>query len=228
MASSPTPPPAPATPSAPKLPTTPDDAAATTGKTFENRMLHNVALGVTPVALGAMFLPPRRLDFRMLILGGCSIWGINQLRYDYTGKTFLQRFPSFGGSSGGGGGFFSDKYNGMPSERAQQVQAQIKEEKKRRLELAAAREGMSEEDARKIAEQRRERERKERSTLKAIWMGDADEDWKEKRDQREREALKEGGKGYWGLIMEQISDVRDRGKGDKTNGEGTNEEPKKS
>jgi hypothetical protein len=50
-------------------------------------------------------------------------------------------------------------------------------------------------------------EEKEKGLFRRIWMGDAGPDWKEKREQREREALQEGGGGYWGLIMDQIAEV---------------------
>lgn len=53
----------------------------------------------------------------------------------------------------------------------------------------------------------KEMEKKEMGWLQRLWLGDADPDWKEKRDQKEREALQEGGVGYWGLITEQISEV---------------------
>ena len=75
-----------------------------------------------------------------------------------------------------------------------------------------------EEDAREAARREGEREREggkekegrrkeERGILEALWMGDQDDDWKEKRDRREKEALQDGGSGYWGLITDQISDV---------------------
>lgn len=52
----------------------------------------------------------------------------------------------------------------------------------------------------------------EKGVLEKIWMGDAEPDWKEKRDQKEREALREGGGGYWGLITDQIGEVWSGGK----------------
>jgi hypothetical protein len=114
------------------------------------------------------------------------------------------------------GGLTSD----LPSERASEVRRMILEEKARRervKELLAS--GMSEDDVRRVQELERKRKAaeqgqggdKDRGTLEAIWMGDADKDWKEKRAKREQEALSEGGDGIWGLITEQISDVFSRG-----------------
>ncbi len=67
---------------------------------------------------------------------------------------------------------------------------------------------VEEEVARKEIE---EKERRERGLLEKVWMGDEGADWKAKRDQREREAL-EDGRGYGGLIMDQIYEVWGWGK----------------
>lgn len=174
-------------------PTPPRPTLAADERVPGNSYLHNVALVVTPVAIGAMFLPPRHLDIRMVVLGGCSLWGINQLRYDWTGKTFAQRMPSVGAMTG----------HDLP-ERAQVIQARLREEKLRRERDRA---GLSAEDAHRLEEQRKKVGAKGRGPLEAIWMGDETEDWKAKRDRKEREAFKEGGGGVWGLITDQISEV---------------------
>lgn len=57
-------------------------------------------------------------------------------------------------------------------------------------------------EGREVAAQRQ----KPRGLVKRMWMGDEPDDWVEKRKMREREALEEG-KGYGGLIAEQVKEV---------------------
>ncbi|RYP54399.1 hypothetical protein DL768_000816 [Monosporascus sp. mg162] len=173
---------------------------------YQNPFIHNVALGVTPIALGALFLPPRKLDLRQVILGGVALWGTNQLVYDYSGRSFAQRF-----------GARMEQLSGTAlPEKAQRTQTLLRAEREKRRQLEQARTtaepGLSEADRALLEEQKgRERERgrsrAERSPFEALWMGDQDDDWKEKRDRREKEALSEGGGGYWGLITGQIAEV---------------------
>ncbi|KAI0434699.1 hypothetical protein F5Y09DRAFT_355578 [Xylaria sp. FL1042] len=204
-----------------------------------NPFIHTIALGVTPLALGAIFLPPRRLDMRAAILGGVALWGTNQLAHDYSGKSFAQRFSARMGFLSG---------TELP-EKAKETQMRLREEKERRERrdrLRALRDEMVKSGAAPAAveswsdEQKRalleayERERREgrqgvagggeekKGVLERIWMGGAEPDWKEKRDQREKEALQEGGGGYWGLITEQVAEVWGGGK--KNEGDGSREE----
>ncbi|KAI1466327.1 uncharacterized protein F4812DRAFT_433718 [Daldinia caldariorum] len=198
MASSPSQPPQP-TASAPPQPQPQSPPGA-------NPFVHNVALGVTPIALLALFLPPRRLDLRAAILGGVALWGTNQLVADYSGTSSMQRMARRIGSLSGAE---------LP-EKAKETQARLRAERARRAAAtaAAAQEGLLMEDQRRrrMAEEEEERNRrKERGLLEKVWMGDSDEDWKAKRDQREKEALSEGGGGYWGLIVDQVSEVWSQG-----------------
>ncbi|RYP05533.1 hypothetical protein DL764_003710 [Monosporascus ibericus] len=171
---------------------------------YQNPFIHNVALGVTPIALGALFLPPRKLDLRQVILGGVAVWGTNQLVHDYSGRSFAQRF-----------GARMEQLSGTAlPEKAQRTQtllrAEREEKRRRQLEQAraTAEPGLSEADRALLGEQKERRGRERgRSPLEALWMGDQDDDWKEKRDRREKEALSEGGGGYWGLITDQIAEV---------------------
>ncbi|KAI1138772.1 hypothetical protein F5Y05DRAFT_350418 [Hypoxylon sp. FL0543] len=177
-----------------------------------NPFIHNVALGVTPIALLALFLPPRRLDVRAVILGGVTLWGTNQLVYDYSGKSSVQRFNQRMQALAG---------TELP-EKAKETQARLRAEKAeraRRLQEASAA-GLPEEQRRLVEEQRKKRaeghdEEEERGLLGKVWMGDSGDDWKEKRNQREKEALREGGGGYWGLIVDQVSEVLSGKKGDE-------------
>ncbi|KAI1754498.1 hypothetical protein F4782DRAFT_492795 [Xylaria castorea] len=216
--------------SAPTIPPSPgSQSQPQTNNNNKNPLIHTVALGVTPLALIALFLPPRRLDLRATMLGGVALWGTNQLAHDYTGKSFAQRFSSRMASLTG---------TELP-EKAKVTQARLREEKERREKLRALRtlrdemirsgavtatgegvEGWSEAQKRALLEayerQRRDeqqghgaasRKGKERGILEKVWMGDAAPDWKEKRDKKESEALREGGGGYWGLITDQIAEV---------------------
>ncbi|KAI0840019.1 hypothetical protein F5Y06DRAFT_245954 [Hypoxylon sp. FL0890] len=188
---------------------------------YHNPFVHNVALGVTPIALLALFLPPRRLDIRAVILGGVTLWGTNQLVYDYSGKSSVQRFGERLQSLAG---------RELP-EKAKETQARLRAEKAeraRRLQEASAR--LPEEQRRLLEEQRKMMEKEERGLLEKIWMGDSEDDWKEKRSRREKEALSEGGGGYWRLIADQVSEVWSGKKGDEKEKDkgSTEDETKKS
>ncbi|KAI1811906.1 hypothetical protein GGS20DRAFT_560671 [Poronia punctata] len=211
-----------------------------------NPMIHKIALGVTPLALLGLCLPPRRLDLRAMLLGGVALWGTNQLTHDYTGRSFSQRFSARAAQLSG---------TELP-EKAKEIQIRLREDKERRARLQALRDEMVRTGALKIEvrdgveiwteEQKRtlreayekERDRtagvdadgKDKNVLEKIWMGDATPDWKEKRAQREREALQDGGGGYWGLIADQISEVfgfEKKSEDDVTKGK-TSEDVKKS
>ncbi|KAH6655313.1 hypothetical protein BKA67DRAFT_233113 [Truncatella angustata] len=223
--------PAPAQPAGSQLATTPSPSSQQQQQPPYN-LLHTAALVCTPVAFLGLFLPPRRIDFRAIVLGSTAFWGASQLKYDYTGTSMLHNWwlkekdtsgkPSTGGLN-----------DYLPSDRAAEVSRRIKEEKARRQrtkELLAS--GMSEEDVKRVQELERRKQRQqpqqatntlqtkgegegesegEKGTLKAIWMGDAKENWREERAKKEQEALAEGGEGIWGLITEQISEVYNRG-----------------
>ncbi|KAI1342124.1 hypothetical protein F5Y15DRAFT_332699 [Xylariaceae sp. FL0016] len=204
----------------PQQPQQPPQPATIQPTRSPNPFLHNVALGVTPLALIGLFLPPRRLELRAFMLGGVVLWGTNQLASDYTGRSFAERTTGRMASLAGAD---------LPSERAKEISARIRAEREARerrlLRGGTGEVAMSETDRRFLADQekrRRDAERKDMGTLERLWMGDADKDWKEKRDQREKEALQEGGVGYWGLIADQVSEVWNSTMGKKsTKEEGT-------
>ncbi|OTA94823.1 hypothetical protein M434DRAFT_394328 [Hypoxylon sp. CO27-5] len=179
-----------------------------------NPFIHNVALGVTPIALLALFLPPRRLDLRALILGGVTLWGTNQLVYDYSGTSSVQRFNQRVKALSG---------TELP-EKAQQMQARLRAEKaererRRRLQEEASAGGLLSEEQRRRRGTGTEGQKGERGLLEKVWMGDSGDDWKEKRDRREKEALSDGGGGYWGLIVDQVSEVWNGKKADDKEGD---------
>ncbi|KAI1477916.1 hypothetical protein F4774DRAFT_387198 [Daldinia eschscholtzii] len=194
-----------------------------------NPFIHSVALGVTPIALLALFLPPRRLDMRSAILGGVALWGTNQLVADYSGTSSVQRMAQRVGSLSG---------VELP-EKAKETQARIRAERARRAQQQQQQQqeeaklglgvGIGADQKKMLEEHRRKKE--ERGLLEKVWMGDSDDDWKAKRDQREKEALSEGGGGYWGLIVDQVSEVWNQGlkkKDDEGEKEGKESQVKKS
>ncbi|KAI0592849.1 hypothetical protein F4775DRAFT_580598 [Biscogniauxia sp. FL1348] len=166
----------------------------------KRKFVHNVALGGTPLALAALFLPPRRLDLRASFLGGFALWGTNQLAYEYSGRSFAQRLQARLDSISGGE---------LP-EKARVTQARLLEEKRRRKRLSELQSELQRRQGGKEKE-KEEEEEEERGLLQKIWMGDQPDDWRERRERREKEALSEGGSGYWGLITEQVWEVFTRG-----------------
>ncbi|KAI1438765.1 hypothetical protein GGR50DRAFT_300322 [Xylaria sp. CBS 124048] len=169
-----------------------------------NPLIHTIALGTTPLALISLCLPPRRFDLRAIMLGGVALWGTNQLTHDYGGRSLVARFSGLMASISGV----------QLSEKAKETQARIRWEKAQRAKLRELREeGLRSEPVVSTPEStRQEAEGEKKGVLEKLWMGDAAPDWKEKRDQREKEALKEGGIGYWGLIAEQVMEVWSGGK----------------
>ncbi|KAI2621672.1 hypothetical protein GGR54DRAFT_639005 [Hypoxylon sp. NC1633] len=189
-----------------------------------NPYIHNVALGVTPIALIAMFLPPRRLDVRAVLLGGVALWGTNQLVYDYSGTSTAQRIGRRMSSLAGTElpDAAKETQARLRAERARIRLQQQQQQQQQQPRNAGGEAGLPEAQRKMVEEQRRSRggggegaegdKEKDRSLLEWVWMGDSSDDWKEKRDRREKEALSEGGGGYWGLITDQLSEVWNQGK----------------
>lgn len=80
-------------------------------------------------------------------------------------------------------------FTDLPTERAQEMQRIIREEREKGRVLSGEKERGT-----------------EKSVLGKIWYGDQPEDWKERRMEEERKALEEG-KGYMEMIFEQIWEV---------------------
>jgi hypothetical protein len=170
--------------------------------------IHNVSLGALIVCPIIVLLPPRKLDIYTLALLCGTFAGGNQLSKEYTGTSMLQRLGSRLESVSG---------RELPP-KAQEMQIRLREEKARREEARTGgveemkRKG--EELAQRVRAEKENKEREERGLLEKVWMGSEGEDWKAKRDKREKEALEEG-KGYGGLIKDQIWEVWNWGR-DKT------------
>lgn len=136
-----------------------------------------------------------------MVIGG------NQLSIEYTGMSIPSR----------AGNRIKSMTNTLPP-KAVEAQARMKEEKERRrvaMENGTLAQMIVEKEKTGVLEeleaQKAERAEKERGLIEKVWLGGEGSDWKAKRDQREREALEEG-RGYGGLIMDQIWEVWSWGK----------------
>lgn len=161
----------------------PSDAQALREAKVQN-FLHNVAIGSVIVCPLIIALPPRKLDFYTFsLVTGTFIAGDYLVSKRY-GKSVIQSTSDFMNRTAAG----IAETGGLP-EKAKEMQKKIKEEKERL--------GIKQE--------------KEKSALEKLWMGDAKENWKVERDRREKEAM-EDGRGYAGLITDQIWEVWNWGK----------------
>lgn len=186
---SPQPPPHPASspPSSGQDPTTPVADAKYYGTPA---ILHYSAIGVSILGPIALLLPSTRTGatsrIQNIILGSGAFWGLNQLAYDYTGKSIVARSNERWGK-------ILSAADTLPTEKAQQTKALLAAQKARREEAEAEKRGL----------------------LKQVWMGDEKEDWKKRRIEEDRKALASG-KGYGDLIMDQIWEVWNQSTGKKS------------
>ncbi|KAG6114292.1 hypothetical protein E4U31_005865 [Claviceps sp. LM219 group G6] len=139
-----------------------------------SHVLRNLAFAGTVIAPLAMLLPPRKFDFRFLILAGTFSLSTNHLAQEYTGHSLYSRFGNRVGSA----------FDNTLPEGAQRTRQLLKEQRER-------------EHAEKT---------KTAGLLKDIWMGGESDDWQEKRDAEHQKSLEEG-KGFSGIIMDQIAEV---------------------
>ncbi|KAL2266315.1 hypothetical protein VTJ83DRAFT_5667 [Remersonia thermophila] len=193
-----------------------------------NPILHNAALGLAVLAPIGLVLPSRgksRFNLQNALLGGTAFWAFNQLAHDYTGKSITARSSERWGALLGispkdkeaaaaeeeaknekkkKAGIFRD----LPTERAVRNKELIEAERRRRAE-AEGREYIP-------------REERQRGFWGRLWMGGEKEGWREKRLEEEKKAL-ESGKGYGGLIVDQVKEVWEGWGSSKKDGEGGKE-----
>jgi hypothetical protein len=173
--------------------------------TAQAKLIHNVALGALIVCPIVILLPPRKLDIYTLALVGGTFFGANQLTYESTGTSIVSRQKRWMESMSPG--------QELPP-KALEMQARLKAEKEYRLRQSEGllvkgkeeREGKVLQELARRKEEDRVQEGRERGLVEKIWMGSEGDDWKAKRAQTEKEALAEG-RGYGGLIMDQIWEV---------------------
>ena len=197
-----------------------------------NPLLHASAIALAILCPVALLLPTRgggraKSLVQNAVLASGGFWGVNHLATEYTGKALTARWGDrlggvFGAGAankegGAGGGRGDGKgvdgeggkvgvFESLPTERAVRNKMLIEAERKRRAE----------------AEGREYVPRKAPAGwVERFWMGGEKEGWQEKRLEEERKAI-ESGKGYGGLIADQVREVW-KGKGDDGDGAGKGE-----
>ncbi|KAK3685707.1 hypothetical protein B0T22DRAFT_492582 [Podospora appendiculata] len=172
-------------------------------------LLHNAAIAVSILGPIALLLPGRgrgKFSVQNTVLSCGSFWALNQLTYDFTGKSINER------SSERWASVLS--FESLPA-KARANQALMEAERERR-EAELPREVKA-----RLEEARRARDEvkkgQEKGVLGRLWLGGETDDWKAKRLEEEKKAL-ESGKGYGEMIMEQIWDVWNQGDDKKKQG----------
>lgn len=141
-------------------------------------------------------LPPRRLNLNTVALASAFAVSANYLYKDkYQNSEDSQDSRQSRG--------FSNLFNALPTEKAQEVQAKLRASKEAAVRKENGEEGLEKYQTAKRFE--------DRSLPEKIWMGSETEGWKEKRLREEQKALDEG-KGYGDLIMDHIWEVWNWGK----------------
>ncbi|KAK3325744.1 hypothetical protein B0H66DRAFT_599886 [Apodospora peruviana] len=168
-------------------------------------LVHNMALAAAVLGPIALVLPGKtraRFSLQNTICTGGSFWAINQLAFDYSGKSIMQR------SSERWGAMLRSvaSADALPSKAEQNRRLMEAERAKMRREELGLPPTAVLEDYEYEEDGTKKKAKKERGFIGRLWWGDEDEDWMKKRLQREKEAL-ESGKGYSDLILEQIWDV---------------------
>lgn len=173
------------------------------------QLVRYASFGTLIVCPIIILLPPRKFDFYTVGLLIGTGFGANQTCRELTGLSIGQRVAVRVSSMSGAT---------LPSQRARDVSAQLKLERDARRAREEGRNALAGKvddkrgviDAVTLKENLAEEDKK-KGVVEKIWMGNEGEDWKAKRDAREKKALEEG-RGYGGLIMDQIWEVWSWGK----------------
>lgn len=155
---------------------TPEQRLAQENAQRYTRILRNVAIGGVVICPIIMLMPPRKLDLYTFSLGLGFYLSADHLCESYYGRGLVTQLSPFRAATD------------LPTERAREVQAKIREAR--------------EEERRKLGKG----EEEEEGVLKKIWMGGESEGWKERRLEEEKRAMEEG-KSFSDMIFEQIWDV---------------------
>ncbi|KAF4445571.1 rhomboid family membrane protein [Fusarium austroafricanum] len=153
-----------------------------------NEFIHNSALAGAVIAPLAMLLPPRKIDFRFLVLAGAFSLATNQLAYEYTGSSIYSRFGNTVGSI----------FGAELPEGAQRTQRLLREHREREAALKA-----------KLGQHSQQSEEEKTGVAKAlndVWMGGEEKNWREQRAKEHQQKIEEG-KGIGDIIVEQVADV---------------------
>ncbi|KAI9671505.1 MAG: hypothetical protein M1817_003556 [Caeruleum heppii] len=200
--------------SVPQPPTLPSPTPTTT-QTYKT-LTHNLSLFLLCACPLLIALPPRKVDFYTFSLSAAFLVSANNLTEERTpgrGLWYRVRRPFGAGSEEegkeGGSGLFGD---GLPSERAREVQERLKREKLLRAQPGGQGSERAENVPEGVLAEVAAVERGKAASSSAgglaerIWMGDETEGWRERRIREAREKLEEG-RGYGGMIVDQIWEV---------------------
>ena len=169
---------------------TPEQRLAQENAQRNARIIRNVAIGGVIICPLIALMPPRKLDLYTFSLGVGFYLSADHLCESHYGRSLVSQLSPFRAATD------------LPTERAREVQAKIREAR--------------DEERRKLGQPAEE----DKGVLKKIWMGGETEGWKERRLQEEKKAIEEG-KSFSDMIYEQIWDVWNWDKkGKKGDGEG--------
>lgn len=136
-------------------------------------------------------LPPRKLDPMAVFLASAFCVSANHVTREKTGRSIVDRIDSRIRSRPG-------LLRELPSERAEEVQAQLRAARDAQIREGAP---VGEE-----LEKLKSRQKGEQALASRVWMGGESEGWMERRLKEEQKALDEG-KGYGDLIQEHVMEV---------------------
>ena len=155
---------------------TPEQRLAQENAQRNARIIRNVAIGGVIICPLIALMPPRKLDLYTFSLGVGFYLSADHLCESHYGRSLVSQLSPFRAATD------------LPTERAREVQAKIREAR--------------DEERRKLGQSAEE----DKGVLKKIWMGGETEGWKERRLQEEKKAIEEG-KSFSDMIYEQIWDV---------------------
>lgn len=180
-------------------------AAAATGAYHGTPpVLHTLSILIVGAGLLGLSLPPRRADRRALVHSAAVFFGSNQLAFDYTGESIMQRFSRRAQGA-------AAAVDGMP-EPARRAQEAMRAERERRRQHQQPEEP-----------QQQQQQQRQRSS------NDKRSDWVREWDEKEKKAF-EDGRGLSGLIEDTIKEAFGSGKagGEPSGGPaGTRQDPEK-
>ncbi|KAI5291920.1 hypothetical protein KEM52_000034 [Ascosphaera acerosa] len=169
-------------------PLPPDELARRRAEEFA-RMKRYISMGFLVASPVLIAMPPRKLDAYTVLLCGAFAISANHLITERTGMGVGEHLVRK---------MTPTVAKPLPSERAEQISAQLK----------AAREAQLRDPNTSVEELERLRRRTQQSkgVLERIWMGNETDDWKQRRLEEEARALEQG-KGYWDLICDYVRDA---------------------
>ena len=194
--------------SAPQPPTLPSSQTSPTSPSYttaKSTVAHTLLLA-TPILL---LLPPRKLDLYTFSLSTAFVLSANEVHRERRGQSILERFRQGRGRKKEG----VRPRSPPPSALAQAATTAAAADNNSTI-LQSLSDSCHEEHARVAAHKEKLARGQEAGVVgmaKKLWMGGEAPDWKERRLREEREALAQG-KGYGGLIWEQIWEVWNGGK----------------